>query len=104
MTKSPKWLAVLGWLAVLALILAYYVLLGIVFADLWRLAIVPLGLPAVTGLQVSIAVLALSMFSAPKRQDRTATDWAADMIARMVGILATWGAAYLLTLVMGGAQ
>ena len=104
MTKSPDWLTPLGWLAVIALMLGYYALLGVVFADLWRLAVVPLGLPRITALQAAIALLALGMLGAVKRNDRTAGEAAIDIVARMVGILATWGAAYLLVWAMGGAQ
>ena len=90
----------LAWSGVILLVLAFTALVGVVFADLWRLAIVPLGAPPITAQQAAVGYLMLTLLASPKVQDRPASAAAIESAARIAGVLVTWGAAYLLMWVL----
>ena len=90
----------LAWSGVLLLVLVFTAVLGVVFADLWRMAIVPLGAPAITAQQAAVGYLMLTLLASPKVQDRPASVAAIETAGRIAGVLVTWGAAYLLMWVL----
>jgi hypothetical protein len=86
-------LAIIG--AIVGL-LAYYVLVGIVVADLWRMSFAAMGLPAMTAYQAVVIVLMFGMFTYRKTERKPTFDMFVDLLARLMLVLTTWGFAYLL--------
>ena len=91
---------VLAAIGVSLLILADYVVFGIVFADLWRIVFVPSGLPAIAPVQAAVGMLMLGMVGRTSDTGKSTAEFAQRAVSLLAVYLAVWGVAYLLLWLM----